>query len=148
MANPVTPAVKQFNQSDEDYGLWKGLDCTVNGVQSKTAAQLVMQAFVLNGDSGKAVTTCNAILGIQKSIPVTTKYVLKAGKADGLRIELKVTGTELVARAAAIVAMAATDRPYTIITPGKTKRSGGSGPVDKLSSLIPQAAVTAVPAKK
>jgi hypothetical protein len=122
-ANPVkTPVV--YTTSEIKYGLWHAESCTKNG-QPNSAGETLLRMFVLNGDSGKSLEAAQAVMQASKDILDGSKFVLIASKPvtddtgviqeTAQRIRHSLTGAEIKARAAALVAAAATEKDPEIL---------------------------------
>jgi hypothetical protein len=129
----------QFNYSEEKWNLWKAEGCKIDGTSTPEAAGTILQMFVLNADSKKAVKAAQVVLAIGKSIPNATKYVLQASKADGTLVELSVTGEELKDAASSIVHLASTRKEFKVLSAGASKKASVRNTSTSRSALIPQA---------
>jgi len=138
----------QFSKSDEKYGLWVPQGCKVNKVLADGVDLIVMQLFVLNADSAKALEAANMVVSVAAKMPDNTSYELEAGKATGLKVRLSVTGAEVKARAAAIIQLHNSDRGYTVLAEGTKKSAVRKSSVSKVAGLIPQATMPVPVTKK
>jgi len=127
-----------FTTSEIKYGLWKYLVSMKNGQEAPTAGETLVNLFVLNGDSDKAVSTAKDVVAAKDKILDATAFVFEAAKPvtekTGVHqevawhIQLSVTGAEVKARAAAILQLKATERtPITLEKSDKTTVKASKG---------------------
>ena len=139
----------KFSASESKYGLWKALGAKVNGAPTDGVDETVMQMFILNQDSDKARETAALVLGIAAQIAPTAKFVIEAGKSNGLVARLTVTGAQVIAKANAIVQLGKTNVAYEIVHAGVAGSKSAKAPKgNKLAGLITASPVIAAPAKK
>lgn len=113
-----------FNGSQIKYGLWKPVECSKNG-EDNSSGELLLRLFILNGDAGKSLEAANAALALGDQLDLTGKFTLIAAKPIvdekgekqelAQKVRLTVTGAEVRARAAAIVALAETERETEVL---------------------------------
>jgi hypothetical protein len=113
-----------FTTSDIKSGLWHAHSCTKNG-KLNGSGELMLRMFVLNGDADKSLEAAKELQAVGDKLDDKAQFVLVAAKpvkddAGVLQEIAQVirhtrTGAELKARAAAVIALAATEREPEVI---------------------------------
>lgn len=145
-AQSNTPAPK-FSGSDTKYGLWVPNGVTRDGQPLEGLDSILVQMFVLNGDSEKAREDAAAVMAIEGQIARKANFVFQAAKADGTRHEYSVTGEQVIARAKAILSIGSTEVAPKILAVGtkaSSTRKTATG-VNRLAGLLQTAPAPVTP---
>lgn len=143
MNNPTAPSTKK-------YGLWFVKAFTLNAVpQEPVTGEFIMNLFFSEITSEKNLTAANLIVTVGDTIDDNSQVVIDGAKANGRLERLEVSGAEIKAQAAAIIAVSKTTKSRKVLaegekTLGSETRSIGASKVAFIAAL--QAAKAAAPA--
>lgn len=127
-----------FTASEIKSGLWRAISCQKNG-QDSSGGDILLGLFVLNGDAAKAVEVAEWVTAHAEQIKNTSAYTLVAAKPImdekgehqelARKISVQVTGSEMKARATAILALHNTEKEPVVLfqnTRARQPRSKGT----------------------
>lgn len=143
--NSKTPSKTEFNYSENKWQLYKPLSATRNGVQSDELKDALVQMFILEPSSGKCLEMAQAIMAVGPD--PADKYSVRAGKSNGLIVEVPVTGAQLIRRCQAVIELANAGISPVVIREGEGKSSAPKTKQSKVAGFAKKSPVPA-PAKK